>query len=203
MEHRLPELPWSRDALAPLISEETIEYHYGKHHAAYVAKLNELVAGTEYEDAQLDDIVRRATSGSAVYNNACQHWNHTMFWQCLTPDGRGRPTGELASAIDRDFGSFEAFRDQFTQRAVGLFGSGWTWLAQDGEKLVLLSTTNADTPMRDGRNVLLVCDVWEHAYYIDYRNARPKYVEAFWQLADWDFAERRMRQPSTVAVTGV
>jgi superoxide dismutase, Fe-Mn family len=202
MEHRLPELPWSRDALDPVISEETIEYHYGKHHATYVANLNKLIAGTPFENADLDDIVKRSDKDSGIYNNACQHWNHTMYWQSLTPKG-GEPQGELRSAIERDFGSFEAFKEQFTQKATTLFGSGWTWLVQDGDKLDIVNTSNADNPMRDGKNVLLVTDVWEHAYYIDYRNVRAKFVEGFWQLANWDFAQQRMKQPSSVAMAGI
>lgn len=203
MEHRLPELPWSRDALAPSISAETIEYHYGKHQATYVAKLNELIKGTPYEDMQLDEIVKRAEAGSGIYNNACQHWNHTMYWQSLSPNGGGEPVGELEVAMTRDFGGFDAFKQQFTTKATTLFGSGWTWLVQDGGKLDIVTTSNGDTPMRDGKNVLLVCDVWEHAYYIDYRNARPAYIEAFWKLANWSFATERMRQPSPVAMAGV
>lgn len=202
MEHKLPELPWARDALAPAISRETVDYHYGKHHATYVAKLNELIAGTAFENADLEEIVRKSEKGSGIYNNACQHWNHTMYWQCLTPDGTGGPSGELKSAIERDFGSFDAFVEQFTQKATTLFGSGWTWLVDDGGKLGIANTGDGDTPMRDGANVLLTCDVWEHAYYIDYRNARPKYVEGFWRLVDWEFAAKRLRQPSAVAMAG-
>ena len=203
MEHRLPALPWAQDALAPAISKETVEYHYGKHHATYVAKLNELVKGTALEGAALDEVVRKSEKGSGIYNNACQHWNHTIYWQCLTPNGRGAPAGELLSAIERDFGNFDAFKQQFTLNATTLFGSGWTWLVEDGGKLRVVNTSNGDTPMRDGANVLLTCDVWEHAYYIDYRNARPQYVEAFWKLVDWDFVEQRLRQPSPVAMAGV
>jgi superoxide dismutase, Fe-Mn family len=193
MEHQLPELPWSRDALAPAISAETIEYHYGKHHQTYVTKLNELVAGTPFAEMTLDEIVMKAEKGTGIYNNACQDWNHTMYWQSLTPNGKGVPGGELAAAVDRDFGGFDALKEQFTTKATTLFGSGWTWLTQNAGKLEIVTTGNADTPMRDGANVLLVCDVWEHAYYIDYRNARPKYVEAFFTIADWDAAASRMR----------
>jgi Fe-Mn family superoxide dismutase len=203
MEHRLPELPWAPDALAPVISAETIEYHHGKHHATYVAKLNELVKGTRFEDMSLEDIVKKSDAGSGIYNNACQHWNHTMYWQCLTPNAAGEPSGELKNAIERDFGGFEAFKEQFTTKATTLFGSGWTWLVERDGKLEIVNTGNGDTPMRDGANVLLVADVWEHAYYIDYRNARPKYVEGFWKLANWEFAAQRMQQPSEVAMAGV
>ncbi|HEY3317009.1 MAG TPA: superoxide dismutase [Coriobacteriia bacterium] len=203
MEHRLPELQWARDALAPVISEETIEYHYGKHHATYVANLNKLIAGMPLQDAPLDEIVKTAEKGSGIYNNACQHWNHTMYWQSLTPNAPGAPSGELKTAIERDFGSFDAFKEQFAQKATTLFGSGWTWLVETGGTLEIVNTPNGDTPMRGGGNVLLVCDVWEHAYYIDYRNARPKYVDGFWQLANWDFAAQRMSRPSAVAMAGI
>lgn len=203
MEHRLPELPWSRESLAPVISAETVEYHYGKHHAAYVANLNKLIAGTEFEDAELDDIVMKAEKGSGIYNNACQHWNHTMYWQSLKPNGGGEPTGELAVAITRDFGGFHALQEQFTAKATTLFGSGWTWLCEMDGKLSVANYANADSPARDGANGLLTCDVWEHAYYIDYRNARPKYIEGFWQLANWEFAAQRLKQPSAVAMPGI
>jgi Fe-Mn family superoxide dismutase len=201
MEHKLPDLPWARDALAPVISAETIEYHYGKHHQTYVTKLNELIQGTEFADAPLEDIVKNAKPGSGIYNNACQHWNHTVYWQCLQPGG-SEPQGELKEALERSFGSVDAFKEKFTQAATTLFGSGWTWLAQNGNDLVILNTGNADTPMRDGHNVLLVADVWEHAYYIDYRNARPKYLEGFWKVANFDFAAQRMQQPTTIAMAG-
>ncbi len=203
MEHRLPELQWARDALVPVISKETIEYHYGKHHATYVANLNKLIAGMPLQDAPLDEIVKTAEKGSGIYNNACQHWNHTMYWQSLTPNAPEAPSGELKTAIERDFGSFDAFKEQFVQKATTLFGSGWTWLVETGGALEIVNTPNGDTPMRGGGNVLLVCDVWEHAYYVDYRNARPKYVDGFWQLANWDFAARRLSRPSAVAMAGI
>lgn len=200
MEHKLPELGWARHALEPVISEETIEFHYGKHHATYVANLNKLIAGTEFEDAALEDIVKRA--GGGLFNNAAQHWNHSVYWQSLSPDG-GEPVGALADALARDFGSVDAFKEKFTAAATTLFGSGWTWLVEKDGKLDIVTTSNADTPMRDGANVLLTCDVWEHAYYIDYRNARPQYLEGFWTIVDWDFAGARLREPTASAMIGV
>lgn len=185
MTHTLPPLPYSRDALAPHISAETIDYHYGKHHQAYVDNLNKLVPGTEYEQLSLEDIIRRAQG--AVFNNAAQVWNHTFYWRCLKPAGGGEPKGDLAQALTRAFGGFPEFRQQFTQAAVSLFGSGWAWLVKqrDGSCSVV-QTSNAGTPVQTGVTPLLVCDVWEHAYYIDHRNARAKYVEGFWNLVSWD-----------------
>jgi Fe-Mn family superoxide dismutase len=191
MEHKLPDLPFARDALAPYISAETIEYHYGKHHAAYVANLNKLIPGTEFENMTLEEIVKQASGG--IFNNAAQVWNHTFYWNSLSPNGGGEPTGALAEAINKSFGSFAAFKEKFTATAVGTFGSGWTWLIQNADgTLAVESTSNAGTPLREGKRALLTCDVWEHAYYIDYRNARPKYVEAFWNLVNWKFAERNL-----------
>ncbi|MCR4414143.1 MAG: superoxide dismutase [Thermoguttaceae bacterium] len=182
----LPKLPWPEDALAPLMSHETIQYHYGKHHAAYVANLNKLVPASEFEGLSLEQIVRKAKLDTPIFNNAAQVWNHTFFWHCLSPKGGGRPEGKLAKAIDENFGSFAKFQEQFTDTAVKLFGSGWAWLVQgqDG-RLTIEGMPNAHTPIKDGRTPLLTCDVWEHAYYIDYRNARPKFVEAFWKLVNW------------------
>jgi superoxide dismutase, Fe-Mn family len=186
MAHTLPELPYPMDALEPHISRETLEYHYGKHHRTYVEKLNGLVDGTEFADASLEVIIRRSSGG--VFNNAAQVWNHTFYWHCLAPSGGGAPGGELAKAIDRDFGSFDEFRKQFSDKAATLFGSGWAWLVkQPNGKLAIVQTGNAETPLTGKDVPLLTCDVWEHAYYIDYRNARPKYLEAFWQLVNWDF----------------
>jgi superoxide dismutase, Fe-Mn family len=186
MEHKLPELPYAKDALAPHISAETLEFHYGKHHAAYVANLNKLIPGTEFENLALEDIVRRSTGG--VFNNAAQIWNHTFYWHCLAPHAGGEPTGALAQAITLAFGSFAAFKEKFTAAAVGTFGSGWAWLVRNPDgSLGIESTSNAANPMTSGKKPLLTCDVWEHAYYIDYRNARPKYVEAFWNLVNWKF----------------
>ena len=184
MAHQLPELPFARDALAPHISAETLEYHYGKHHQAYVDNLNKLIPGTEFENMPLEDIVRKASGG--IFNNAAQVWNHTFYWHCLSPDGGGEPAGELAGAINQSFGSFAGFKEAFTKTAVGQFGSGWAWLVRNANgSLAVEATANAGNPLTEGKQPLLTCDVWEHAYYIDYRNARAKYVEAFWQLVNW------------------
>ena len=190
MAIELPPLPWARDALAPHISAETIDYHYGKHHQAYVTNLNNQIAGTEFENLALEDIVRKATGG--MFNNAAQVWNHTFYWNSLAPKGGGEPTGPLADAIRKSFGSFAQFKDQFSKTAAGTFGSGWAWLVgrADGG-LAVISTSNAGTPITGSDRPLLTCDVWEHAYYIDYRNARPKYIEAFWNLVDWNSAAGR------------
>jgi superoxide dismutase, Fe-Mn family len=186
MAHTLPELPYAMDALEPHISRETLEYHYGKHHRTYVDKLNGLIEGTEFADASLEDVIRRSSGG--VFNNAAQVWNHTFYWHCLSPNGGGHPSGDLAKAIDATFGSFDAFHKEFSDKAVNLFGSGWAWLVKKADgKLGIVQTSNAETPLTGADKALLTCDVWEHAYYIDYRNARPKYLEAFWQLVNWDF----------------
>lgn len=188
MAFQLPALPYAKTALAPHISEETLEYHYGKHHQTYVDKLNGLVPGTEFEGKSLEDIVKTSTGG--VFNNAAQVWNHTFFWNSLSPNGGGEPSGALADAIASSFGSFAAFKEQFTNSAINNFGSSWTWLVKktDGS-LAIVNTSNAATPLTDASvTALLTLDLWEHAYYIDYRNARPKYIEAFWALANWDFA---------------
>ncbi len=189
MTFELPALPYDKNALEPYISEETLEYHYGKHHQTYVTNLNNLVEGTELQDQTLEDIIRQSSGG--VFNNAAQVWNHTFYWNCLSPKSAKKPEGELAAAIERDFGSFENFKEQFTKTAVTTFGSGWAWLVQDSSgKLSLRSTSNAACPLtEEGITPLLTCDVWEHAYYIDYRNARPKYVDAFWSLVNWDFVK--------------
>ncbi len=178
------------DALAPHISKETLEFHYGKHHQGYVNKLNAGIEGTEFENSTLDDIVRQATG--SLFNNAAQVWNHTFYWNSMSPNGGGKPAGKLAAAIDHSFGSFDKFRAEFSAKAAGLFGSGWTWLAkkEDGS-LTLMNAQNAETPLRTGETAILTCDVWEHAYYIDYRNARPQYIEAFWELANWEFATKQ------------
>ena len=181
MTFTLPPLPYSMDALAPHISKETLEYHYGKHHQAYVTNLNKLVPNTEFENMSLEDVIKKSSGG--IFNNAAQVWNHTFYWHCLSPNGGGEPTGALADEINKAFGSFAAFKEQFTQTALTTFGSGWAWLVQDKEgKLKLVSTSNAATPMTEGLTALLTCDVWEHAYYIDYRNARPDYLGAFWEF---------------------
>jgi Fe-Mn family superoxide dismutase len=188
----LPPLPWARDALAPHISAETIDYHYGKHHQTYVTNLNNQIKGTEFENLPLEEIIRK--SSGAMFNNAAQVWNHTFYWNCLKPNGGGEPSGRLADAINKAFGGFAQFKDEFTKISVGTFGSGWGWLVQrqDGG-LALVSTSNAQTPITGTDRPLLTCDVWEHAYYIDYRNARPKYVEAFWNLVNWDFVADQLR----------
>jgi Fe-Mn family superoxide dismutase len=189
VEHKLPALPYAMDALAPHISKETFEFHYGKHHQAYVTNLNNLIKGTEFESASLEDIVKKSSGG--IFNNAAQVWNHTFFWNSMKPGGGGKPSGGLASAVDKKWGSFDAFKDAFTKSAVGHFGSGWTWLVKKGAGVDIVNTSNAGTPITGADKPLLTIDVWEHAYYIDYRNARPKFVEAFLtHLANWDFAAR-------------
>ena len=186
MTHVLPPLPFAKDALDPVISAETIDFHYGKHHQAYVTNLNNLVPGTAFENASLEDIVMQADGG--IFNNAAQVWNHTFYWNGLSPDGGGEPTGALGAAIDKAFGSFAAFKEAFIKSAVGNFGSGWTWLVNNGDGSVsIVNTSNAANPLRDGMTPLLTIDVWEHAYYIDYRNARPKYLGEIWKLVNWDF----------------
>lgn len=186
MTFTLPPLPYAMDALAPHISKETLEYHYGKHHNAYVTNLNKLVPGTEFDGMSLEEIIMKAQGG--IFNNAAQVWNHTFYWHCLSPNGGGEPKGALAEAINKHFGSFAQFKEQFTQAAITTFGSGWAWLVKDKDgSLKITSTSNAQTPMTSGQKALLTCDVWEHAYYIDYRNARPDYVQAFWSLVNWDY----------------
>jgi superoxide dismutase, Fe-Mn family len=188
MAHTLPPLPYEKDALAPHLSAETFEYHYGKHHQAYVTNLNNLIPGTEFETAALEDIIKKSSGG--IYNNAAQIWNHTFFWSSLKPNGGGAPTGALADAINAKWGSFDAFKEAFTKSAVGNFGSGWTWLVKKADGSVdIVNTGPAGTPLTTTDKALLTIDVWEHAYYIDYRNARPKFVEVFLtSLANWDFA---------------
>ncbi len=186
MKHELPALPYAQDALEPVISAETLDYHYGKHHQAYVTNLNNLIGGTEFEDASLEEIIMGSSAG--LFNNAAQVWNHTFYWNCLSPSGGGAPTGALADAINAAFGSFDEFKAAFSDAAVKNFGSGWTWLVKNGDgSLAIVSTSNAGNPMTDGQKPLLTLDVWEHAYYVDYRNARPKYVEEIWRLFNWDF----------------
>ena len=190
MAHTLPALPFAQDALAPHISAETFEYHYGKHHQAYVTNLNNLIKGTEFENMALEDIIKKSSGG--VYNNAAQIWNHTFFWSSLKPNGGGAPTGKLADAINAKWGSFDAFKEAFTKSAVGNFGSSWTWLVKKADGTVdIVNTGAAGTPLTTGDTALLTIDLWEHAYYIDYRNARPKFVETFLNhLANWDFAAK-------------
>jgi Fe-Mn family superoxide dismutase len=195
MIHELSPLPYAKNALEPHISSETLDYHHDKHHQAYVYNLNNLIPGTEFEDLPLEDIVMKASGG--VFNNAAQTWNHTFYWHCLSPQGGGAPAGALASAIEESFGPFEKFKEEFTKVAVTTFGSGWAWLVKDADgKLALTSTSNAGCPLTSGQTPLLTCDVWEHAYYIDYRNARPTYVEAFWALVNWDFVSENYNSHS-------
>jgi len=186
MTIELPALPYAIDALAPHISQETLEYHHGKHHATYVSKLNAAIPGTEYEGKSLEEIIK--SSSGPIFNNAAQIWNHTFYWNCLSPNGGGEPSGKIADAINDSFGSFAEFQSQLNDKAVNNFGSSWTWLVKnDDGSLAIVNTSNAGTPMTEGQTALLTVDLWEHAYYIDYRNARPKYLEAFWQLVNWDF----------------
>lgn len=192
MTIKLPALPYDMDALAPHISKETLEYHYGKHHQTYVTKLNELILGTDLENKSLEDIV--IGSSGVVFNNAAQIWNHTFYWNCLSPNGGGEPTGKLQTLINESFGSFEKFKELFTASAIGNFGSSWTWLVKsmDG-RLSIVNTSNAQTPLTDDSlTPILTVDLWEHAYYIDYRNARPDYMNAFWSLVNWDFATQNL-----------
>jgi Fe-Mn family superoxide dismutase len=191
MEHQLPQLPFAMDALAPHMSKETLEYHYGKHHQAYVTNLNNLIKGTEYESLALEAIVKKAPAGG-IYNNSAQVWNHTFFWNCLKPQGGGAASGALAAAIDKKWGSFDEFKKAFQTSAVGNFGSGWTWLVKKADGSVdIVNMGAAGTPLTTADKALLCIDVWEHAYYIDYRNMRPKFVETFLaSLANWSFAEK-------------
>jgi Fe-Mn family superoxide dismutase len=189
MEHTLPPLPYAKDALQPHISAETLEYHYGKHHQAYVTNLNNLIKGTEFENLSLEEIIKKSQGG--VFNNSAQVWNHTFFWNCMTPNGGGAPTGPVADAINAKWGSFDKFKEEFQKSAVGNFGSGWTWLVKKADGTVdIVNTSNAGTPLTTDNVALLTCDVWEHAYYIDYRNARPKFVEAWWNVVNWDFVNK-------------
>ncbi|EGL55279.1 MAG TPA: superoxide dismutase [Fe] [Methylophaga aminisulfidivorans] len=186
MAYELPPLPYAKDALEPTISAETLEYHYGKHHQTYVTNLNNLVPGTEFEGKSLEEIITKASGG--IFNNAAQVWNHTFYWNCMTPNAKGAPEGDLAAAIDSTFGSFDEFKEAFSKSAATNFGSGWTWLVKNADgSIAIVNTSNAGCPLTDGQKPLLTVDVWEHAYYIDFRNARPKYLEAFWGLVNWDF----------------
>jgi Fe-Mn family superoxide dismutase len=186
MAIELPALPYAIDALAPHISQETLEFHHGKHHKTYVDKLNAAIPGTEFENKSLEDIITSASG--PVFNNAAQIWNHTFYWNCLSPNGGGEPSGAVADAINAKFGSFADFQAQFNDKAVNNFGSSWTWLVKNADgSLEIVNTSNAGTPMTAGQTALLTVDLWEHAYYIDFRNARPKYLDAFWNLVNWDF----------------
>ena len=186
MSFELPPLPYDMNALEPHISKETLEFHYGKHHQTYVTNLNNLVAGTDNESKSLEEVVKSSTGG--IFNNAAQIWNHSFYWNCLSPNGGGEPKGELADAINKSFGSFAEFKEAFSKNAITTFGSGWGWLVKNSDgSLALASTSNAGCPLTTEQAPLLTCDVWEHAYYIDYRNARPAYLEAFWNLVNWEF----------------
>ena len=187
MAFTLPPLPYALDALAPHISKETLEFHHGKHHAAYVNNLNNLIKGTENESKSLEDIIKNSSGG--LFNNAAQVWNHTFYWNSMSPNGGGAPTGKVLDGINAKWGSFDAFKEEFNKSAAGNFGSGWTWLVQktDGS-FDIVNTDDAETPLTTSDVPLMTCDVWEHAYYIDYRNARPQYLEKFWNLVNWDFA---------------
>jgi len=190
MSFKLPDLPYERDALAPHISEETLDYHYGKHHQTYVNTLNKLVDGTEWAGKSLEEVVKG--SSGKLFNQAAQHWNHSFYWECMSPNGGGKPSGALAEAIDKKYGSFDKFAEEFKQAALGTFGSGWAWLVKTGDGVDIVSKSNAGNPLTDGQTPLLTCDVWEHAYYIDYRNARPKYVDAFFELINWENAAKAL-----------
>jgi Fe-Mn family superoxide dismutase len=191
MAHTLPPLPYALDALAPTISKETLEFHYGKHHQTYVTNLNNLIPGTEFETASLEEIVKKSSGG--IFNNAAQVWNHTFYWNSMAPNAGGEPTGKLADAINAKWGSVAAFKEAFNKSAAGNFGSGWTWLVKKADgSLDIVNTSNAATPLTTADVPLLTCDVWEHAYYIDYRNARPKYLESFWTLVNWSFAAKNL-----------
>ncbi|MCA9575762.1 MAG: Fe-Mn family superoxide dismutase [Polyangiales bacterium] len=191
MAIELPALPWPKDGLAPHISEETLDYHHGKHHNAYVVNLNKLIPGTPHENQSLEEIVKSSSGG--VFNNAAQVWNHTFYWNSMKPGGGGEPTGAIADAINASFGSYAAFREQFAAAAATQFGSGWAWLVKSGDTLEIVKTPNAETPLTTDKKPLLTIDVWEHAYYVDYRNARPKYIDTFLDsLVNWDFANANL-----------
>ncbi|MGP1461530.1 MAG: superoxide dismutase [Bacteroides sp.] len=190
MTHTLPELPYALDALNPHLSRQTLEFHHGKHHLNYVNTLNTLIVGTRFEDASLETMICEAEG--AIFNNAAQFWNHNFYFDTFAPNPKAAPTGELLKALERDFGSFDAFKEQFTKAAATLFGSGWAWLAKNAEgKLVIVQESNAGNPLRNGLQPLLTCDVWEHAYYIDYQNRRADYIKEFWALVDWAVVEAR------------
>lgn len=197
MTIQLPELPYAKDALAPHISAQTLEFHHDKHHAAYVTNTNKFVAGTELADRSLEEIIRAAAASpdkKALFNNSAQVWNHTFFWNCMAPNGGGKPSGEAAERIQQDFGGYDAFADKFHTTAVGQFGSGWAWLVLDGGKLKVESTANADLPLAHGKTALLTCDVWEHAYYLDYQNRRPDFVKVFLEkLVNWSFVNQNLK----------
>ena len=191
MTHTLPKLPYDPKALEPVISEKTIEFHYGKHHQAYVDKLNKLLPGSGFENADLEEIIKKAEGG--IFNNGAQVWNHTFYWESLSPQGGGEPKGKLKESLERSFGSFAKFKEEFSEAAATLFGSGWAWLVKTQEgNLEIVKESNAGNPLRSGKTPLLTCDVWEHAYYLDYQNKRPDYIESFWKLVNWEKVESRI-----------
>lgn len=193
MAHVLPKLPWPKDALAPHISAETLDYHHGKHHNAYVTKLNAAIEGTAHAGKSLEELV--LTTSGGLFNNAAQHYNHSFYWNCLAPKAGGPATGEVAAAINKTWGSFEKFKTEFTNAAANNFGSGWTWLVvTEAGELAIVNTDDAGCPLTDGHTPLLTCDVWEHAYYVDYRNARPDYINAFWNLVNWNFVNSNLEE---------
>ncbi|MBV8327365.1 MAG: superoxide dismutase [Chryseobacterium sp.] len=196
MTQTLPELPYSTNALKPIITEETFDYHYGKHHAAYVNNLTALIKDTPLEEATVEQIIQKGfeENNTGLFNNAAQHWNHSFFWNCMSPDGGKAPTGKIATLMNRDFGSFENFKEEFSSTAVRLFGCGWAWLAQNENGILeIIPMKDAHTPLTLGKKPILTLDVWEHAYYIDYRNARPKFVEGFWEIVNWNFANENLK----------
>ena len=191
MTFQLPPLPYKKGDLEPHISEKTVEFHYGKHHQTYVDKVNKLIPGTTFESATLEDLIKKADGG--IFNNGAQVWNHTFYWHSLSPDGGGEPAGKLKEAIERDFGTFRIFKEEFTTAATTLFGSGWTWLVmKDDGKLEIINESNAGNPLRNGMTPLLTCDMWEHAFYLDRQNRKPEYLEAFWKLVNWKQVTDRM-----------
>lgn len=192
MAFTLPELPYAKTALAPYMSEETFNFHHGKHHNAYVTNLNNLIPGTKYENMSLEEIILSSEGG--VFNNAAQIWNHTFFWNCLAPNAGGAPTGKIADLINKKWGNYETFQAEFAKSAAGNFGSGWTWLVQNANGDVeIFNTSNAGCPLTSKLNPLLTIDVWEHAYYIDYRNARPDFIKNYWAIVNWDFANKNLK----------
>jgi len=190
MAFELPRLPYEMDALEPHISKNTLEFHYGKHHQAYVYNLNKLVQGTDYENASLEEIIQKADGG--IFNNGAQVWNHTFYWNCLSPQSSGKPNGKLAESINAQYGSFDTFKEKFSNAAATLFGSGWAWLVKDNSgNLSIIQESNAGNPLRNGYTPIITCDVWEHAYYLDKQNKRPEYIKSFWEIVDWDKAEEK------------
>jgi Fe-Mn family superoxide dismutase len=193
--HVLPDLPFAPDALAPVISAETLEYHHGKHHAGYVKKVNAAIEGGPHAELSLEDLIKKThgdTNEKGLFNNSAQVWNHSFYWNCLSPNGGGEPTGAIADAITNSFGGFAQFKEQFSKAAATQFGSGWAWLVKTDDGLAIEQTANADTPVATGKTAVLTLDVWEHAYYVDYRNARPKYIEEFWKIVNWDHASKQL-----------